>query len=87
MELSQLFVLKFQLNNNFYCGFMVSAEGCEKKMALEKESCIWEKTKQIKMDYEDLKRFIVIQLYRGWKNLIRKLSYQSSQYQVLFGEA
>ena len=27
-----------------------------------------------------------MQLYRGWKNVLRKLSYQSTQYQVMFGE-
>jgi hypothetical protein len=44
IELSQVFVLKFQLNNNF-CGFMVSSEGCEKKQLLEKDYQAWEKSK------------------------------------------
>lgn len=84
-ELSQLFVLKFQLNSNLMTGMVVNASGIDKRLMLERDYVSWDRSKQKKISYEDLKRFILIQLYRGWKNILRKLSYQSSQYQVLFG--
>lgn len=84
-ELSQLFVLRFQLNCNLMAGMVINASGIDKRLMLERDYVSWDRSKQKKIGYEDLKRFILIQLYRGWKNILRKLSYQSSQYQVLFG--
>lgn len=60
--------------------------GIDRKLLLEKDYFQWDKAKERKLTFEDLKRFVLIQLCHGWKTMLRKLSYQSSQYQVLFGE-
>ena len=82
----QLTTIKIQMNPNLFVGFNVSTTGVGQSMGLDKDIVTWDKNKQRKIDYEDIKRFILIQLYRGWRNILRKLSYQSSQYQALFGE-
>ena len=84
--MSQSFVLKIQLNSNLYSGFIVNEELEDKRLLLNQDYLKWDVKKIKRIDYEDLKRFILLQLYRGWKKLLRKLSYQSTQYQVLFGE-
>lgn len=86
IEMSQLFVLKFQLNPTCFYGLVMMHNGADRRLMLERDYSSWDKHKQRKIDYNDLKRFVLIQLYRGWKGILRKLSYQSSQYQVLFGE-
>ena len=35
----------------------------------------------------DIKYHIIIQLYEGWKKIVKNLSYQSSYYEVLLGES
>ena len=82
----QLTTIKIQMNPNFYVGFNVTTAGVGQSMGLDKDIVNWDKNKQRKVDYQDIKRFVLIQLYRGWRNILRKLSYQSSQYEALFGD-
>lgn len=86
MDQSHIFILRFQINSNLYGGFIITSKSIDKKLLFDSDYRHWERSKQRKITTKDVKRFILIQLYKGWKTLIRKLSYQSSQYQVLFGE-
>lgn len=85
LELTHIFILRIQLNPNFYAGFNVTSKGQDRTLLLNSNYTTWDRQKQRKVTTKDVKKFIVIQLYKGWKNLLRKLSYQSTQYQVLFG--
>ena len=87
-----MFVLRFQLGGSF-CGFVVRADGCDKRLLLDKEYQAWDRGrdrgregKEGKFDWNDLRRFVLVYLYRNWRVVMRKISYQSTQYQVLFGE-
>ena len=79
-------ILKIQRHPHYMIGFKMVMEGLDKKLALNKAYRLWDKKMQ-KFSYKDLKVFILIELYSGWKNLLSKLSYQSTQYSCLFGES
>lgn len=75
--------MKIQFNPEIRIGFITEPESSiVKKDALGKER--WPKEKQIKLSIVDVKHFIILQLYNGWKKMMR-ISYKSSHYAILMG--
>lgn len=57
----------------------------EKMKMLSKEYIRWEPTKQRRVSNEDAKKFIILQLYRGWQVILRKIPYNAAHFAALFG--
>ena len=77
--------MKFQFNFDLRIGFVPISEGISKTQVFN--LIRWEKDKQKKMKMIDIKYHIILQLYEGWKKIVKNLSFQSSYYEVLLGES